>query len=405
MIDLVCRDKGSFFMHGLLQLSWWGYIVATLAMTYITVLGVTVYLHRCQAHRAVNLHPIVSHFFRCWLWMTTGMLTKEWAAIHRKHHAKVETEEDPHSPVRKGIWQVLFQGTELYQKERGNKITMERYGYGTPNDWVENNVYSKYTWLGILSMLAIDVVLFGPIGITIWAIQMSWIPFFGAGVVNGLGHYLGYRNFECPDASRNVVPWAFFLGGEELHNNHHTFATSAKFSVKWWEFDMGWLFIRFLQIFKLAKPKRVPPKLAVKPGKTHIDDETVKVILINRFQVLARYSKEVMLPVLGEEYRRAGNAGSAMLHRVRTLLIRETSLIDASQKQRLTKVLEHCQSLRVVYQFRLKLQNIWAHSTVTQKELLDALQEWCRQAEASGIVALREFVAHLKTYVLQRQVI
>jgi stearoyl-CoA desaturase (delta-9 desaturase) len=389
-------------MHGILNLPWWGFIVATVVMTQITILGVTLYLHRCQSHRALELHPIVSHFFRFWLWMTTGMLTKQWAAIHRKHHAKVETDEDPHSPQRKGLWMILFQGTEFYKKEAKNQETLERYGEGTPNDWIENNVYSRYSALGIRSMLVIDLVLFGPIGLTIWAIQMAWIPFFAAGVINGVGHYVGYRNFETQEASRNLLPLALFIGGEELHNNHHTYGTSAKFSVKWWEFDIGWLVIRLLQLFGLAKPKRTPPKPSFMPGKVTVDVDTLKAILSNRFQVMAHYSKDVIMPVLREERRRAGEAGGAVLRRIRKALVRETTLVDASSQQQLTKVLADYRSLNVVYQFRLKLQNIWARSTATQKELVEALQEWCRQAEATGIEALHEFVRKLKAYMPQR---
>lgn len=385
-------------MHGLLNLPWWGYIVVTLALTQITIMAVTIFLHRCQAHRALELHPIISHFFRFWLWLTTGMLTKEWAAIHRKHHAKVETTDDPHSPQIQGIWRVLFNGTELYKKESQNAETLERYGQGTPDDWMERHFYSRSKY-GIILMFIIDLLLFGPIGITIWAVQMAWIPFFAAGVVNGVAHYVGYRNFECQDASRNVLPIGFLIGGEELHNNHHTFGTSAKFSVKWWEFDMGWLVIRTLQIFGLAKPKRTPPKAHMAFGKATVDVDTLKAILTNRFQVMAEYSKNVIMPVLSEERRRAGEAGSAMLRRVRTLLIRETSLVDQSGQQDLANVLERHRSLNVVYQFRLRLQNIWAKSAATQAELLEALQEWCKQAEATGINALRDFVSQLKAYV------
>ncbi|EKD72214.1 MAG: hypothetical protein ACD_45C00736G0003 [uncultured bacterium] len=385
-------------MHGFLELPWWGYIVVTLVLTQITILSVTLFLHRAQAHRAVDLHPIASHFFRFWLWLTTGMVTKEWTAIHRKHHAKVETEDDPHSPQIQGIWKVLFEGTELYRKESRDQTTLERYGEGTPDDWMERHFYrhSKY---GITLMFLLDVFLFGAIGITIWAFQMIWIPFFAAGVVNGLGHYVGYRNFECQDASRNLVPLGVFLGGEELHNNHHTYATSAKFSVKWWEIDTGWWTIRSLQVFGLAKPKRTPPKAVLLPGKKTVDIDTLKAILTNRFQVMAQYSKNVILPVLREERRRAGEAGSAMLRRVRTLLIRETSLVDSSGQQYLAKALNRYRSLDIVYQYRLKLQNIWAKSTATQNELVEALQEWCRQAEATGISVLREFVKQLKAYV------
>ncbi len=381
-------------MHGILHLPWWGYIAITLALTQVTILSVTIFLHRCQAHRALELHPIASHFFRLWIWLTTGMITKEWTSIHRKHHAKVETPDDPHSPQIQGIWRVLFQGTELYKKESRDKETLERYGQGTPDDWMERHVYT-HSKIGIFITLTLDIILFGPIGITIWAVQMSWIPFFAAGVVNGVAHYVGYRNFESQDASRNLIPLGAFIGGEELHNNHHTFGTSAKFSVKWWEFDMGWFVIRALQSLGLAKPKRTPPKAHRVPGKASVDIDTLKAILTNRFQVMAEYSKNVIMPVLREERRRAGEAGSAMLSRVRTLLVREASLVDHSGQERLANVLEQHRSLNVVYQFRLKLQSIWAKSTATQTELLEALQDWCRQAEATGINALRDFVRQL----------
>ena len=385
-------------MHGFLNLHWWGYLLATLFLTQITIVSVTIFLHRCQSHRALDLHPVASHFFRFWLWLTTGMMTKDWVAIHRKHHAKVETNEDPHSPQVQGLWKVLFEGTELYRKESRNQTTLERYGEGTPDDWMERHVY-YYSKYGIVLMLLVDLFLFGTIGLTIWAIQMMWIPFFAAGVVNGLGHYVGYRNFECPDASRNLIPMGFFVGGEELHNNHHTYATSAKFSVKWWEIDTGWLVIRVLQFFGLAKPKRIPPKVVLLPGKKTVDIDTLKAILTNRFQVMAQYSKNVILPVLREERRRAGEAGSLMLRRMRTLLIREASLVDQSNQQQLASVLKRYHSLEVVYQYRLKLQNIWAKSAATQHELVEALQEWCRQAEATGIKVLREFVNQLKAYM------
>lgn len=389
-------------MHGLLHLPWWGYVVATLIMTQITICSITLYLHRCQAHRALELHPIVSHFFRLWLWLTTGMITKAWTAIHRKHHAKVETSEDPHSPQTNGIKKVMWQGAELYRKEARNQETLDRYGEGTPNDWIENNIYTPYSAKGIFIMLGIDLLLFGPIGLTIWAIQMAWSPFFAAGIINGIAHYWGYRNFEVQDASRNITPFGLFIGGEELHNNHHTYGTSAKFSVHWWEFDIGWGVIRLLQLFGLAKPKRTAPKPVYSPGKMSIDVDTLKAVISNRFQVMSRYSKEVIFPVLREERNKAGTKGRIMLSRMRTLLVRDSSLVNASSQKDLEKALENYQSLSVVYQYRLKLQNIWARSTASHKELVDALQEWCKQAEATRIEALHQFVARLKSYVPAR---
>lgn len=388
-------------MFGIVSLPWWGYIVVLMVFTQLTIYSVTLYLHRCQAHRALELHPVISHFCRFWLWLTTGMVTKEWAAIHRKHHAKVETDEDPHSPVAKGIKKVFFEGAELYRAECQNAETMERYGAGTPDDWIERNVYTRFSMMGIVLMLITNVLLFGTIGISIWALQMAWIPLFAAGVINGIGHYWGYRNFEVKDASRNIIPIGFFLGGEELHNNHHAYATSAKFSAKWWEFDMGWFLIRVMQVFGLAKPKRVVPTPRMQPSKTDIDGDTLKALITYRFQVMSRYTRDVVAPMLKEERKRAGDASRRLLDKAYTLLVRDDFIMKDAQKTRRATVLANFQSLRVVYQFRLKLQDIWSRSTASQKELLEALQEWCRQAEETGNEALCRFSMRLKTYVPQ----
>ncbi|MGH8604299.1 MAG: DesA family fatty acid desaturase, partial [Gammaproteobacteria bacterium] len=281
-------------LNGLIDLPWWGYVVVVLVLTHITIASVTIFLHRAQAHRALELHPIISHFFRFWLWLTTGMVTKAWAAIHRKHHAKVESEEDPHSPQIVGLRKVLLEGTELYKQEAKNQETLEKYGHGTPDDWIERNVYSRYTVLGISLMFLINVVLFGPIGITMWAVQMLWIPFFAAGVVNGVGHYWGYRNFHIEgDASSNIAPWGILIGGEELHNNHHAYASSAKLSNRWFEFDIGWLYIRILRILGLAKIKKVAPKLKLNRAKTQCDAETLQAILTHRYAVMAKFARTV----------------------------------------------------------------------------------------------------------------
>ncbi|MES2142563.1 MAG: fatty acid desaturase [Pseudomonadota bacterium] len=390
-------------LFGLLNLSFWGYVIALLVLTHITIIGVTVYLHRSQAHRSLELHPAISHFFRFWLWLTTGMETKQWVSIHRKHHAKCETVDDPHSPQIKGIRKVFFEGAELY-KEAKTVDTMERYGQGTPDDWMERNIYTKHSVLGITLMFIIDVVLFGIPGVTIWALQMLWIPLFAAGVVNGIGHYWGYRNFECPDAARNIIPFGAFIGGEELHNNHHTYPTSAKFSVKRWEFDLGWIYIRLLQFLKLARIKRVPPKLAETPGKLHADIDTLTAIITNRFQVMARYSKEVLLPVLEEETEKANTIMSkALLKRVKVSLIRTESLLNEEGKRQLADAIDKHHMLALVYQYRLKLQAIWSRTTATQRELLEALQEWCKQAEATGIIALRKFAASVAGFSTQKK--
>lgn len=385
-------------LHGLLHLSVWGYILAITILTQITIASITLYLHRCQAHRALDFHPIISHFFRFWLWLTTGMRTKDFAAVHRKHHARCETAEDPHSPQVLGLAKVLWEGAELYQVARDDKETLERFGYGTPDDWIERHVYTPHNGVGISLMFLIDVLLFGPIGITIWALQMMWTPFFAAGVVNGIGHYWGYRNYECPDAARNIVPWGFFIGGEELHNNHHTFGSSAKFSSKWWEFDIGWFYICILRKLKLATVKKIAPELTLEKDKHTIDTETLKALILNRFQIMSCYSKEVILPVFNEEKCKAGEKGRKLFAHAKSLLIRETSLIDAENKQRLARLLSERQTLNLVYQFRMKLQDIWYRTSASQKELLEALQEWCSQAELTGILVLMQFADHLKGF-------
>jgi stearoyl-CoA desaturase (delta-9 desaturase) len=388
------------FAFGILHnLPWWSYPLILLVFTQLTIFSVTIYLHRCQAHRALELSPIISHFFRFWLWLTTGQVTKEWVAVHRKHHAKVETNEDPHSPVAKGIKEVFFRGAELYRVATRSQETLDRYGEGTPDDWVERNIYSSRSGKGVVLMMLINLACFGMTGVTIWALQMAWIPFFAAGVVNGIGHYWGYRNFESKDASRNIVPWGIFVGGEELHNNHHAYATSAKFSAKWWEFDLGWTVIRVLQVLKLAVPKRILPTPKLLPTKTNIDTDTLTALITYRFQVMSRYTWDVVAPALRDERKRASKASLVMLKRARTVLVRESSIMPASQKMRLANVLENFHSLRVVYQFRIRLQDIWSRSTASQKELLEALQDWCQQAEATGMEALRSFAQQLRTYV------
>ena len=390
-------------LNGLIDLPWWGYALVALALTHITIAAVTIYLHRHQAHRALDLHPVASHFFRFWLWLTTGMVTKEWAAIHRKHHAKVETKDDPHSPQQVGIRKVLFEGTELYRAEAKNRETLEKYGHGTPDDWIERNLYTPHTGKGIFLMLALDVLLFGAIGLTLWAVQMAWIPFFAAGVINGVGHYWGYRNYEVADASTNIVPWGILIGGEELHNNHHTFASSAKLSSKWWEFDIGWLYIRVLETLGLARVKKIPPELACDSAKQHIDLETVKAVIAARFQVMAQFAREVMHHVHREELRKTDRRDRAtwnLLKRARRLMVRESTLLDEVSCQLLHQALAHNATLRTVYAMKQRLANIWQRSATTQEHLRRALEEWCRQAEATGIQALHEFAVKLRGYRL-----
>ncbi|CEK11913.1 DesA family fatty acid desaturase [Legionella hackeliae] len=388
-------------IYGVLNLSFWGYVLATVILTQITIAAVTIYLHRHQTHRALTLHPIVSHFFRFWLWLTTGMVTAQWVAIHRKHHATTDIEGDPHSPKVLGIKKVFWQGAELYKEASKDKEMIAKYSHGTPTDWIERNVYSRFSSKGILLMFLLDLVLFGLPGITIWALQMMWIPLHAAGVVNGIGHYWGYRNFECPDAATNIFPWGFWIGGEELHNNHHTFASSAKFSIKWWELDIGWLYIRCLCFLKLAKVKKLPPKLAREEGKLHVDLETVKAVVSNRFHVMSQYYKSVVRPILKDEKRMLQTEDKHLLQRAGRLLRLQDSLLSPRAKARLQALLASCEQLQIVYSFRQSLQNIWLKTASSQKELVDALQQWCKQAEESGLDVLRQFAQQIKGYVPQ----
>lgn len=387
--------------NGFLDLSAWQVVGVTLLLTHITILSVTIYLHRYSAHRSLELNAGIKHFFRFWLWMTTGQNTREWTAIHRKHHAKCETVDDPHSPVVKGLGTVLRTGAELYRAEAENPDTLRIYGKNCPEDWLERNLYSRYKLGGIALMAVIDVALFGALGITVWAVQMMWIPFWAAGVVNGLGHAVGYRNFECRDAATNLVPWGILIGGEELHNNHHTYPNSAKLSVRKWEFDMGWMWIRILSTLRLAKVQRTAPIAYRVEGKGHLDMDTAMAILNNRFQIMAQYRKQVIAPLVQQELERVDQSVRHQFHRAKRLLSRETSLLDAQHQQRIQGMLEHSQSLKVIYEKRLALQTIWLRTSANGHDLLAAIKDWVQDAETSGIQSLREFAAQLKTYSLR----
>ncbi len=386
---------------GLIELPWWGYVVVTLALTQVTIACVTIFLHRHQAHRALDLHPLPSHFFRFWLWLATGVVTKEWASIHRKHHAKCETAEDPHSPIILGIKKVLLQGYELYRKEAGNQETMDRYGHGTPDDWLERNLYSKHSALGISLMLVIDVLLFGPIGLTIWAVQMAWIPVNAAGIINGAGHYWGYRNFQCADASTNILPVGIFIGGEELHNNHHAYASSAKLSSKWYEFDIGWLYIRILQTFGLAQVKKLAPQLRLNPAKTVCDMETLQAVIANRYEVTAKYAKSLK-KTYSEEIARiklqASDKFDVDVARVRQWLFVDENILTPMQKTKLAELMAASPTLEKAYALRQELAAIWQRSTASKEQLVKQLEDWCRRAESSGIAALQEFSQRLRCY-------
>jgi stearoyl-CoA desaturase (delta-9 desaturase) len=402
--DTCQRSTFSVLLFGLFHPSFWVYLVYTLVLTHISVISVTLFLHRCQAHRGVDLHPVVSHFFRFWLWLTTAIVTREWVAVHRKHHAECETPSDPHSPQILGLRKVLLEGTELYQKEAKNQETLCRYGKNTPHDWLEKYIYSKSAIknVGVVLMFLFNITLFGIPGIAIWSIQMMWIPFFAAGVVNGVGHFWGYRNFECPDAARNISPIGILMGGEELHNNHHSFATSAKLSVRWWEFDIGWLYIRMLETLKLAKVKRSIPKLDVNVNKKSLDHDSLQAIIGNRFHVMYDYWREVVIPILKAEKHFLSKHGKRRYIRdYGKLLVRDESLIKNEDKNFLHTMLKGRYSFRAVYDLRIKLQKIWQMSHINQQELFDLINCWCRQAEATGILALEDFAKRLRYYSLQ----
>ncbi|RME34021.1 MAG: acyl-CoA desaturase [Gammaproteobacteria bacterium] len=389
--------------YGLFPLSVWGYVAIALAFTHLTILGVTLYLHRCQSHRSLSLHPAVSHLFRFWLWLTTGMRTKEWVAIHRKHHVKCETPDDPHSPQVLGLKKVLWQGAELYRRAAADEQTLRRYGKGTPDDWLERNLYGhriRGDW-GVALMLLIDLACFGVVGLTIWAVQMAWIPFWAAGVINGLGHYWGYRNFETKDAATNLLPWGILVGGEELHNNHHAYPYSAKMSNRWWEFDLGWFWLRLLARFRLARVRRVAPRVRLEPERFRIDADTLQAVVRNRFHILKLYARTVVLPVIRRESRQAAPQQRSLLRRCRRWLSREDIRLDSTARERLQEALASSAALATVYRLREQLKTLWQVHGELPEQRLARLREWCHEAEQSGIEALREFSALLRSYTLQ----
>jgi stearoyl-CoA desaturase (delta-9 desaturase) len=389
-----------FLSNGVTRATGWQVFAFTMLVTHITIASVTIFLHRCQAHRALELHAIPSHFFRFWLWLTTGQVTKEWAAIHRKHHAKCETEEDPHSPVTRGIKKVLLEGAELYRAESKNLETMQKYGHGTPDDWIERKLYTGRSWMGIVLMLFIDILLFGVVGVSVWAVQMLWIPVTAAGIINGIGHYWGYRNYDCVDASTNIFPFGILIGGEELHNNHHTFGTSAKLSSKWYEFDIGWMYIRCMEIIGLAKVRKLAPEPKFAEIKAVIDMETLQAVITNRYDVMAKYTKSLRRAWRDEldQLREKALFEAGFLKSAKKLLQREPSKLEAPQKQQLSELLAHSSALKTMHEMRVELGFIWERSTVSREQLVQQLQDWCVRAEASGIQTLHDFSRRLRSY-------
>ena len=399
-LSSVLHDVLQFMATGITDLSAWQVFAYTMVVTHITIASVTIYLHRHQAHRALELHAIPSHFFRFWLWLTTGQVTKEWAAIHRKHHAKCDTEEDPHSPVTRGIKKVFWEGAELYRAESKNLETMAKYGHGTPTDWIERNLYTKYSWLGVVLLFFINFILFGVIGISVWAVQMMWIPVTAAGIINGIGHYWGYRNYDCADAATNIIPFGILIGGEELHNNHHTYATSAKLSSKWYEFDIGWAYIRGLEMLGLAKVKKLAPEPKFAPGKLEADFDTLQSVIANRYDVMAKYAKSIKSAWKEEveHLKEKAELEKRFLKTSHKLLQREPAKLADVHHQQLSELFQHSKALETMHHMRVELGAIWERSHFTREQLLDKLQDWCARAEASGIKSLQEFSLRLRSY-------
>jgi stearoyl-CoA desaturase (Delta-9 desaturase) len=384
--------------HGAWSLTWWQIILFTLALTHVTMISVTVYLHRHQAHRALDLHPIASHFFRLWLWLTTGQVTKEWAAIHRKHHAKCEQADDPHSPHVYGIKKVLFQGAELYRVESKNLETMARYGHGTPDDWIERNLYTRYSWQGVGLMMIINLYLFGMLGLAVWAMQMAWTPITAAGIINGAAHFWGYRNFETTDASTNISPWGIIIAGEELHNNHHTYPTSAKLSVKPYEFDIGWMYITMMQAVGLAKVKKTPPKLAFGDIRPVADEKTLEALISNRYEIMAGYALDMRRAFTQEldAMKKSLSADAAVISAAKRWLHRDADKVPASAVTQLAQARAASPVLDKMVTMREELRQMWLNTSLSREHLTSELQAWCHRAEASGIAVLEQFSLKLR---------
>ncbi len=386
--------------RGLWPLAWWQLILVALATTHLTIIAVTLFLHRCQTHRALELGPVPSHFFRFWLWLTTGMVTREWVAIHRKHHAKCETPDDPHSPQQRGLRKVLWQGAELYRGESANAQTLRTYGQGTPDDWLERRVYSRFPGLGITLLLLLDLLLFGFAGLALWAVQMAWIPFWAAGVVNGIGHFWGYRNFEVQDASRNISPWGVLIGGEELHNNHHTYPTAAKFSVRRHEFDIGWAYIRLLQGLGWARVRKTPPRWREGAPRAEADEATLEALIAHRYEAMARYARGLRAACQAEvrslKARQAHRDEVSRLQAVRRWLVRDQERLPQSARAQLAQVRAAHPVLDQMLTMREELRQLWLNTSRTRDQLTAELRAWCRKAEASNIGMLQEFSRALR---------
>ncbi|CAN5217503.1 fatty acid desaturase [soil metagenome] len=386
-------------LAGISQASYWQMALVFAVAAQLTMMSTTLYLHRSATHRGVDLHPVVSHFLRFWNWFTTAMVTKEWVAIHRKHHARCETAEDPHSPRFAGINKVLWQGVELYQEAAKDPELLEKYGKGTPDDWVERHLYAGRRNLGISILFVVNVTLFGLPGLAMWALQMALMPFSAAGVINGLGHWWGYRNFDTADTATNLTPWGLLIGGEELHNNHHAFPSSAKFALRKFEFDIGWAVLWTLQKLHLAKVLRVAPALDVRPNIAVPDTETLKAMMTHRWHVATDYFSTVLKPQLKSQVK--SEARALRLPRgLRRALRSDGRWLDDARRERMQGYIAARPQLVQLMEFRRRLLAIYEIRSAEAEARMDALKAWCREAEASGIEALQEFSLRLKGYAL-----
>lgn len=390
MIDLL--------INGIINFTWVEYLIYTLVVTQITIMCITLYLHRGVCHSAIEIKPVLAHFFRFWLWLTTSMKTADWVAIHRKHHAKVETIDDPHSPAVYGINTVLFRGADLYAEEKANPETIEKYSQNCPTDWIEKKIYSGKSNLGILLLFIFNIILFGVVGIIIWAIQMMWTPIFAAGGINGAGHYYGYRNFDTSDDSTNIMPLAFVIGGEELHNNHHAFPTAAKFSYKPWEFDIGWFYIKIFSILKLVKVKRLAPKTIIEKTNKELDSDTSYALIRSKITVITNYTKKVIKPVLKRESKNANNELKKLIKKSKVSFIKQPDRISNQSIIDLQKIFNESKTLSIVYELKNKLYSILNERNMRGEKLSQTINEWCLEAKSNGIDCLDEFCESLKGY-------
>jgi stearoyl-CoA desaturase (delta-9 desaturase) len=383
-------------LYGAFRLPWWGYAAFTFAMVELMFLGVTLYLHRDQSHGGLVLHPVLRHFFRFWLWFCSGTVTREWVAVHRRHHTFADRPGDPHSPVVFGLKRVVLEGYELYIAAARDPKILANYGRGTPDDWLERRLYSRFPKLGISLFVLLQLVAFGVPAITMLAVQLIAQPFFAAGIINGLGHRIGYRSFEMPTAATNIVPWGVLIGGEELHNNHHAFPSSPRFAVQWWEIDMGWLFICVFRAFGLARVGSLAPTPNIVRDRADINADTVRALFTNRMHVLRDYRRRVIRPVFRELTKQENASvharGSAQL------LVRHPKLLDERARQQLRELLDRYEVLRTVIEFRDRMQQLWDETSTSHGRALEQLRDLCTQAEGSSLLALRRFALTLRTY-------